>query len=171
MPFYQRALIIPQSLLLHSGVLNEPLLNIIYVINAVHIFIDSRPPKQCWFESCSYLIFCFEFIGNSSWDPDCIYVNVWIRWPLGEVTTHFCFLLVREGLGFQNAKVKGIANLTKVQVHSIWPEDPQVRVHKNTSRCLSWKSLEQFYWFPLQRIGLHCTWIRSPETLIPTPPN
>jgi hypothetical protein len=30
--------------------------------------------------------------------------------------SNFCLSLIKEGLGFWNAKVKGIANLTKVQV-------------------------------------------------------
>jgi hypothetical protein len=149
-------------------VVNQNLLTIIEVINSVHIFIDSRQRKQCYLESCCYLISCFEFTGNSSWDPNGLYINMRVEWP-SRRSRISCLFPLREGLGFWNAKMEGIVNWTKIQISLFWLEESQVSIHYNTTRCLTLQQLEWFYWLPLQRIGHRCTWIHSPETLPPPP--
>jgi hypothetical protein len=72
--------------------------------------------------------------------------------------------LVREGLGFWNARVKGIANWTQLQV----PLHLTRRVsskglpqYQQTSALVT----EQTYCSSLQRIGLHCTQMCFAETV------
>ncbi len=49
-----------------GGVVDEPLLIVIEVVDPVHILIDSWPPKKKWFKSWRYLVPSFKLIWHPS---------------------------------------------------------------------------------------------------------
>jgi hypothetical protein len=88
----------------------------------------------------------------------------WIAAPPGETRSHFCLFFVKEGLGFQNSRVKGIANWAKLQV----PLHLTGRVsNKGPPQYQQTSTLEteQIYCSSLQRINLHCIQMSFPKTL------
>jgi hypothetical protein len=93
-----------------TSIVDKSLLITKNIVNQVHILLivdhqncaDSNP-VVIWFLALNSL-------GNARGSPMASKETWESNNPPGETRSHFCLTLAREGLGFQNARAKGIAN-------------------------------------------------------------